>query len=148
MPTLVSPIVRRTKKKIYSVENLERFVHCDETLLTPALKAARTRSQNGTCAFYGYLPVEFPIHYRAFRNLHDAELAVGHDVDDAFEMNADGLIKFIIAVGPIPSNLQNPILIRINPSEGFVRGNIRWENARRFRPISARRASAFRNCQR
>ena len=143
--TTMSPIQHRNKKKIYSVENLNRFVECDASLLTPALRAARTRSLTRGTGFYGYLPVMFPLHYRAFRNIHDSELSEGHNVSHDFDMSSKGLINFILAAGPVPSNLQNPILARINASEGFITGNLKWVNEKIFRPVSARRALEFAN---
>ena len=136
------PIKHQHTRK-YGPVNLRRFVECDTELLTPALKGARTKSERGQCAFYGYLPAEFPRHYTAFRNMLDAELTTNHDVD--FTMDAEGLIDFIVNVGPIPSNLQNPILARVNPDLGFIAGNLKWENERNFRPRSARRALEFAN---
>ena len=141
----VSPIKHQHTRK-YGVANLRRFVECDTDLLTPALKGVRTKSERGQCAFYGYLPMEFPRHYVAFRNMLDAELTTVHDVD--FTMDADGFIDVIPAVGPIPSNLQNPILARTNPDEGFVVGNLKWVNETRFRPDSARRALEIANSRR
>ncbi len=143
MNTCAVPIAHQKKK--YCFENLIRFVECDETLLTPALKGTRTKAEKELCGFYGYLPVEFPLHYKAFRNVHDAELSANHHVSPRFNMNGTGFINFIIEVGPVPSNLQNPILVRSNPDLGFIPGNLKWENAKKFRPLSARRALAIAN---
>jgi len=144
MNTLI-PIQHRKKK--YCFENLVRFVECDEDLLTPALKATKTRSRRGDCAFYGYLPKEFPLHYTAFRNMHDQELnlSTSHHVSNDFELNSQGFINFILAVGPVPSSLQHPILVRKDPSLGFISGNLKWENAQKFRPVSIQRARACRS---
>ena len=145
MSTQTVPIRPRNKKKIYSVENLSRYIDLEDSLLTPALKAARTRQWKGISGYYGYLPATFPLHYRAFRNIHDVELSEGHEVSNDFEMSGTGLINFILAVGPVPSNLKNPILARIDPEDGFFAENLKWENSARFRPICARRALEIAN---
>src|SRR5882762_3293073 len=124
MNTCVVPIAHQKKK--YCAENLLRFVECDRDLLTPALKGTKRKAEKGLCAFYGYLPFEFPLHYRAFRNMHDVELTANHIISDDFHMSSEGFINFILAVGPVPSNLQNPILVREYPPSGFVAGNMRW----------------------
>ena len=139
------PVRPRNKKKIYSVENLRRYTDLDEALLTPALRGSRTRQQQGVSGYYGYLPTVFPLHYRAFRNMHDVELSEGYLVSVDFEMTTDGLINFILAVGPVPSNLKNPLLARLDPEDGFFAENLKWENSVRFRPICARRALEIAN---
>lgn len=143
MSHTICPVKHGNKRKKFCYENLIRFVIVEDSLLSPALKAVRTRAHRGYCGYYGYLPTEFPLHYTAFRNLHDVELSEGQDVDLNFGMNAEGLINFIVAVGPVPSNLQNPILVRVNPERGYYADNMKWENEKRFRPISARRALTF-----
>lgn len=139
------PVRPLNKRKIFCTENLRRYTDLDEALMTPALKGSRTRQSQGTSGYYGYLPVVFPRHYTAFRNLHDAELSEGHSVSDDFEMTTDGLMNFIIAVGPIPSNLQNPILVRRDQTRGFYTDNLKWENEVRIRPVLARRALEIAN---
>lgn len=141
--TTINPINHQKKK--YTETNLRRFVECDTTYLSPGMKAARTRARRGLCEFYGFLPQEFPLHYKAFRNMHDAELSRGQHVDQDFSMTPDGLIEFILSVGSVPSNLHNPLLVRVDPEDGFFRGNLKWENAKRFRPESARRALRIAN---
>jgi hypothetical protein len=137
-----SPVQHPNKGKKFCRENLLRFVETDE--LTPAMKAAKTRSERGDCGFYGYLRVAFPLHYRAFRNMHDAEIGrFGAEVAEAWDMTSNGFITFILDVGPIPPGLKHPILVRINPDLGFIPGNVEWRNETKFRPASARRAGAM-----
>lgn len=144
----LTPVPVRNKKAIYTYENLSRYVNLDESLMNPAMKAARTRYQNGDSGYYGYLPQQFPLHYRAFRNMHDKELSVDMEVSLTFDMTPLGLMNFIIELGPIPSNLHHPIVARINPDLGFVAGNIRWVNEKKFRPECARRALEIANSYR
>jgi hypothetical protein len=125
--------------KKYSKEYLQKLVEA----ITPAQYSARTRSKVYGTGFYGQIPSSFPIHYRSFRKMHDHELERGDRVSLNFGQSAQGLISFILDLGPIPSGMKNPVLVRIYPRKGFIRGNLRWENGLKFARRNAARASDF-----
>lgn len=125
-----------TKK--YSKENLLRLAN---TMTIPQHQSARTRSSIHGTGYYGLLTEEFPTHYRSFKKMHDHENDRNERVSGAFNLTTEGLINFILDVGPIPSGMKNPILIRRHPRKGFIRNNLTWMNGSKFRTLNAKRAS-------
>ena len=129
--------VRKMAKK-YSVENLTRLAN---TLRTPQHKSAATRAVTRGTGSYGRLTEEFPTHYRSFKKMHDHQLERGEKVSSAFSTTQEGLINFILEVGPIPSGMKEPVLTRTHTRKGFVRGNLGWMAGKKFRSMNAARAS-------
>jgi hypothetical protein len=126
-------------KKKYSEDNLKKKITAD----TPAKKSARTRSSIYGTGFYGYLPSLFETHYRSFRKMHDHHVERKDKVSSRFKTTSQGFINFILEIGPIPSGMKNPVLTRIHPRKGFIRGNLKWMNRDKFRAKNAARASSF-----
>ena len=124
--------------KKYSFENLTKLANDTST---PQRKSAMTRSVLYDTAYYGLLTEEFPTHYRSFKKMQDHQLERGERVSGKFAYTTEGLINFIMDVGPIPSNLQDPTLMRVHPRKGFVRGNLTWMNGAKARRTIALNAS-------
>lgn len=125
----------------YSVENLTRLAN---DVSTPQRKSAQTRAAIYDTAYYGRLTEEFPTHYRSFKKMKDHELERGERVSGKFDYTTEGFINFIMDVGPIPSAMKNPTLMRVHPRKGFIRGNLTWMNgaqARRTIALAASEAS-------
>lgn len=120
------------------------------------MKGAYKRSITKGTAYYGNSKHLFPIHYKAFINLHariynsrkgldKANCYKNINVSKEYEKSLRGIANFIADIGPIPENICKPSVDRIDHNKDYEPGNIQWlelgENSRESairNPISNR----------
>jgi hypothetical protein len=122
----------------YSEGHLTRLLGVDESVLTPSQKATLTRSRTLGTSFYGLLPQVFPVHYKAFQNMHDNAIRRNNHVSSAFSRTGRGFMNFIMSIGSHLTK-KNPILVRKSHRRGFVRGNIEWISETHARAVIGER---------
>lgn len=65
----------------------------------------------------------------AFKRMHD-RVRDGKCPSIKWPRDLDGFVMFLKEAGPIPFDLEKPIIGRIRHSEGYEPGNVMWEEHR------------------
>lgn len=81
--------------------------------------------ENRGAVYFGRLTHSYPIHTSSFKKLHGRSRASGLEVDFPYSM--EGLVDFILYIGPVPTGMVRPTVGRRDHDRGYVRGNFRWQ---------------------